>query len=166
MSKTLEAVVPIGWQNSGALPVERSEGLPCPFCGEQPTIQPWHGGPPSKKMVGCVNDNCRVQPSVTGHTRVKALLEWNLRPLPIANDELPVQQAAPEPPVTPQGWQPIETAPRDGEPVLIITSRGRMMVITPKVLANSMETTTPNHLRLQPTHWMPLPEPPLERHVK
>ena len=55
------------------------EALPCPWCGEQPEIQPWHGGPPTKRLVGCENEMCDVGPNVTGHTERMAIAAWNKR---------------------------------------------------------------------------------------
>jgi len=54
--------------------------LPCPFCGSQPMIEPWHGGPKTKRLIGCQNDGgCAVQPAVTGKTRKEAIAHWNQR---------------------------------------------------------------------------------------
>ena len=55
------------------------DALRCPFCGEYPQIQPWHGGSRTKCMVACENDDCAVQPSVTGETKGQAVASWNTR---------------------------------------------------------------------------------------
>ena len=52
----------------------------CPYCGEEPIIEPWHGGKPTKVMISCQNEgNCDVLPSVTGETEQEALNKWNTR---------------------------------------------------------------------------------------
>lgn len=51
----------------------------CPFCGAQPTIQPWHGGGPRKRLVACANEECTVSPQVSGSTAGRALKAWNRR---------------------------------------------------------------------------------------
>jgi hypothetical protein len=58
------------------------------------------------------------------------------------------------------GWQPIETAPRDGEMILAATADGRMMIWKASLLQVAMEPTLSRHLQFPATHWMPLPEPP------
>ncbi len=55
---------------------------PCPFCGSTDIdVQPWHGGAPTKHLVGCNRDNagCDVAPSVSGETREEAIATWNKR---------------------------------------------------------------------------------------
>ena len=59
--------------------LEEADAESCPWCGEQPVIEPWHGGGPRKRMVHCVSDFCRVQPRVCGSTRSQALALWNTR---------------------------------------------------------------------------------------
>lgn len=54
--------------------------LPCPFCGTKDIeVVPWHGGPKTKRLVGCNNDYCHAAPSVTGRTRSVAVRLWNTR---------------------------------------------------------------------------------------
>ena len=53
--------------------------LPCPFCGEQPIIVPWHGGGPKKRRVFCYSDVCVIQPAACESTEAKAIRAWNTR---------------------------------------------------------------------------------------
>lgn len=53
--------------------------LPCPFCGGHPAVIPWHGGPPTKRLIECDNETCDVNPSVTGKTFEIARQRWNRR---------------------------------------------------------------------------------------
>lgn len=69
-------------------------------------------------------------------------------------------------------WQPIETAPRDGTPVLIYGPRYKN-VTTALCDSNALHWWVVDELEdiasdddgdgleaMPPTHWMPLPEPP------
>jgi hypothetical protein len=69
-------------REKGPAVLPRDVARPCPWCGQQPTIQYWHGGTPRKRMVTCPDDDaapCEVQPSVTGRNRQVALGKWNNR---------------------------------------------------------------------------------------
>ncbi len=56
-------------------------------------------------------------------------------------------------------WQPIETAPKDGSNLLVVSANGRAMRIA---RFNGMYgwQVTPGQWSITPTHWMQLPEPP------
>jgi hypothetical protein len=62
-------------------PVQLSPDIcePCPFCGEDPFIEPWHGGGKGKRLISCINELCHVQPMVSGGSRTTALKRWNVR---------------------------------------------------------------------------------------
>lgn len=66
---------------------------------------------------------------------------------------------------TPPVWQPIETAPKDGTLVDLWLSSGDTKRITGCYWSESGLCWTDGDRyylkgRVQPTHWMPLPEPP------
>ena len=52
---------------------------PCPFCGDTPIMERWHGGGPKKRMIHCVSVHCFVSPSCTGETPTAAARHWNER---------------------------------------------------------------------------------------
>lgn len=67
------------------------------------------------------------------------------------------------------GWQPIESAPRDGVRILCVNANGRIEIGTRKLFFDISglyeifrnEEFCPGHTwDIKPTHWMPLPEPP------
>ena len=56
--------------------------LPCPFCGEPPEMQPWHGGGPNRQMVSCraeFKGDCSAAPQVVGDSPTEAIEAWNTR---------------------------------------------------------------------------------------
>ncbi len=65
-------------RNDDPVTLTTDEAEPCPFCGNQPVIQYWHGGSPEKRMISCGSE-CDVAPSVTGRNRQAALNFWNKR---------------------------------------------------------------------------------------
>ena len=66
-----------------------------------------------------------------------------------------------------EGWKPIETAPRDGTSILVFTDRG----VFEATFVSYWEFAVANYHGClccsgrgdNPTHWMPLPEPPKEK---
>ncbi len=67
------------------------------------------------------------------------------------------------------GWQPIETAPRDGTEILIATGsyRGGVVVVSWYGTAHGQDVHNcfadwDGDSYLDATHWMPLPDPPSE----
>ena len=78
--------------------------------------------------------------------------------------------AAPVPPSQGEGWMPIESAPKDGRPVLVFDPRGDNTILTASHyapynlwMAEPCEAEENDPERRFPTHWMPLPKPPVER---
>lgn len=58
-------------------------------------------------------------------------------------------------------WQPIETAPKDGDPYLFIDADGRMLVGWWFVNRWNLVTQDGEPIVIWTlTHWMPLPQPP------
>lgn len=62
-------------------------------------------------------------------------------------------------------WQPIKSAPKNGTPVLLWSVYPHPAIppicITGKYIKGLREWVGLNSdIRLHPTHWMPLPEPP------
>jgi hypothetical protein len=51
----------------------------CPWCGEIPQVESWHGGGPEKVMVSCVADFCLVAPHVAAETLALGRTTWNER---------------------------------------------------------------------------------------
>jgi len=70
-------------------------------------------------------------------------------------------------------WQPIKTAPMNGTEILIADrervvkaewaeiSRGTWAWIVGYLQDFDGSPKTPLYIEIEPTHWMPLPEPPL-----
>jgi hypothetical protein len=54
---------------------------PCPFCRGPATVEFWHGGAATKRMIACENANyeCAVRLMVTGETFRAAVTLWNVR---------------------------------------------------------------------------------------
>lgn len=59
-------------------------------------------------------------------------------------------------------WQPIETAPRDKTEILLGWTSGLVLCGYWSQFRNHLGWTTSRGMYGDPTHWMPLPEPPHE----
>jgi hypothetical protein len=107
-----------------------TELLPCPYCGCVALSSFYKL---TKRFdVFCCNENCEAR--VKGVSEIDAIKIWNTRHTT---------------------WQPIETAPKDGEVILACYA--------PKNLQKTTWWTGENWQMwrgIQPTHWMPLPQPP------
>lgn len=86
----------------------------------------------------------RICDSAIDYDREKMIYELDRR-IPVPND-----------PKKLDGWQPIETAPRDGSLVLVAFDRYPDFARWNK-RTDHWETMVRN---ITPTHWMPLPEVP------
>ena len=54
-------------------------------------------------------------------------------------------------------WQPIETAPKDGSRILLATPSGK---VSDGMWSTQYRVWSWPYVMVEPTHWMPAPEPP------
>ena len=138
---------------------------PCPFCGMAPSRS--YGGR-SGNRIWCANERCQERPLIAAETWSGAASIWN--PIaPTVSDPGPGTSGlrTPQPGEAPvsdapaTAWQPIETAPRtsmilahsDGMVRLVIWESGQWVQVG----------ATIEQGWFVPTHWMPLPAPPVEK---
>ena len=62
-------------------------------------------------------------------------------------------------------WQPIETAPKDGTPVLV-HDEGAIEIATWDSDSDAWRDCSGHKMWPSPQHWMPLPDPPAPREEK
>jgi hypothetical protein len=71
--------------------------------------------------------------------------------------------------MTKQEWQPIESAPRDGTPILLCHATSKMHAGSLPVLSGHWSRLSEcwwsmiTNDRVRPSHWMPLPDPPADK---
>ena len=63
---------------------------PCPFCGEEPIVQP--KGRVRQYMIYCANDEC-MGPHSTAQTEQDALVQWNTRATPATEEGIAPDRA-------------------------------------------------------------------------
>ncbi len=59
------------------------EAFPCPFCGRQPKMQPWHNAKDGRWIACDIEDEfeiCAVAPNVVDNGKKRTLSKWNTRP--------------------------------------------------------------------------------------
>lgn len=123
-----------------------SQLKPCPFCGcEGFETSPFlKGFTDLTWVVRCGNPDCNAEVVVATAFSENAVERWNRRRSP---------------------WQPIETAPTDGTVVLVLCGDLASRDFSDTVFLvyyneHWCDNTDALPLYTEPTHWMPLPEPP------
>lgn len=71
----------------------------------------------------------------------------------------------PAPVLLSDAWQPIETAPKDGTPVLVYHNRMVIEAWYSNKWGRFVQSETGGHNGIKPEHWMPLPPPPIEQAI-
>lgn len=62
-------------------------------------------------------------------------------------------------------WKPIETAPKDGTAILVYWRFDTHKFIHPAIFIAGLwvhDWDRDESVALEPTHWMPIPEPPVD----
>lgn len=54
---------------------------PCPICGLEPEMEPWHGSGLNSTRIGCNADFCPVGVGVVRPSQRGAIKAWNTRPI-------------------------------------------------------------------------------------
>lgn len=118
------------------------EILTCPFCGKKPKQ-----GEVSKLFYISCRDNSCINP-MTGsfQKREAALAAWNTRA---------------------GGWQPIESAPKDGREILVSSMTGLIYHVSFRASENKWRCANTGIVnRLDFVMWHPIPEPPALKAAK
>ena len=62
-----------GTHNVRRRKTKAAKALPCPFCGDQPNVDPY------RDRVSCATAKCLVNPAVSHDTIARAIEAWNMR---------------------------------------------------------------------------------------
>lgn len=121
--------------------------LPCPFCGAPPRVIEDDTYGNCQVFCVCEPEPCVMRPMAEMDA---ARAAWNRRAL------LAREQAV-------AGWQPIETAPKDGTAIFGYQAtpgeyEGRIAVVW--TWSEGRLWSCADYPGLRPTHWLPLPAPP------
>ena len=155
-------------ENPMTNPLEQDLGgvvlLPCPFCGGN--ADTYFGHITKRHYVSCMTENCGMT-GPDADTYESAISAWNAR-----THSAEIAGALRDA----EGWQPIETAPRDGSRILAMirwswsdgTDGEAQDVIYWYAGGKFWVCGTPmNYVQgldegVEPTHWRPLPAPPTQ----